>query len=166
MSTQKDPNEILSLNQLKYNLFKSWVLFKIFLHKQKICLITQSELIKSGSKNLFNSGLINNFKTRSSGYKRVYKVFILIYRTGSDVITHSYEIVHIQHRKIRMCMMCSHSAYSYTFTQGRNNMHAQKITVWVPLPHLQFLYTPHFLWRQTIRAKYLPLDGSSLCTTS
>ena len=23
-------------------------------------------------------------------------------------------------------MMCSHSAYSYTFTQGRNNMHAQK----------------------------------------
>ena len=22
--------------------------------------------------------------------------------------------------------MCSHSAYSYTFTQGQNNMHAQK----------------------------------------
>ena len=36
-----------------------------------------------------------------------------------DDITHSYEIVHIQHIR-------THSAYYYTFTKGRNNMHAQK----------------------------------------
>ena len=36
-----------------------------------------------------------------------------------DDIIHSYEIVHIHH-------IHTHSAYSYTFTQGRNNMHAEK----------------------------------------
>jgi len=105
--------------------------------------------------------------------------FFLIYRTGSDVITHSYEIAHIQHihthstftqgcnnmhaqkkyecvwcvhiqhilihshkvviicirRKVWMCMMCSHSAFSYTFTQGRDKHMRRKIWICMMCSH-------------------------------
>ena len=60
---------------------------------------------------------------------------------GSDVITHSYEIFLIQH-------IHTHSAYSYAFTQGRNNMHAQKnmnvyndITLSYEIVHIQHIHT-------------------------
>ena len=44
----KDPNEILSLNQLKCNLSKIMSFIYNLYTSKKVCLITQNELINSG----------------------------------------------------------------------------------------------------------------------